>query len=416
MNTKEQVIIDFLILDKTQNMLLIQKRSEGRKLFPGRWEITGGHLEAGETPDQCIRRELGEELGMTLDRILGKVHSFYWEGDQDTRNDVYLIEASGDIRLEADKASEARWVDADEAALLLGDGEETNGLYEATQKAFIEIEKGKKMSLSKPNSFDYEKEFEGFFNEMAEEARKIALKYFRSNLVVSDKDDKSPVTLADKEIEAKLRDMILKKYPTHGIVGEEYGKENETAEFVWVIDPIDGTKAFATGKPLFGTIIGLVHSNRPTVGLIDQAFTKERWFGVSDLFCRYNNQLTKVAPPRPLEGARFYTAAPEMFHGDVFEDFETLRKSTKWALYGCDCYAYGLLAIGSVDLVIEQYLGLHDIMGLIPVIKGAGGHVSDWNGKEIGLDSDGKIIAASCKPLAESALRILNRKKMVPSL
>jgi len=264
------------------------------------------------------------------------------------------------------------------------------------------------MPLFKSGTFDYEKEFKGFFDEMAEEARVIALKYFRSNLVVSEKNDKSPVTLADKEIEATLRDMIRKRYPAHGIIGEEYGKENETAEFVWVIDPIDGTRAFATGKPLFGTIIGLAHNGRPMVGLIDQAFTKERWLGVSDSFCRYNNQLTKVAPPRPLEAARFYTGNPELFHGDIFENFETLRKSTKWAFYECDCYAYGLLAIGSVDLVIEQCLGLHDIIGLVPIITGAGGYVSDWDGKEIGLGSGDKIVAASCKPLAESALRILN--------
>jgi inositol-phosphate phosphatase/L-galactose 1-phosphate phosphatase/histidinol-phosphatase len=261
---------------------------------------------------------------------------------------------------------------------------------------------------------DYEKAFVPFVNEMADVARGIALKYFRQNLVIDEKEDKSPVTKGDREIESTLRALIKQRFPEHGIIGEEYGKKDEGVEFVWVIDPIDGTKAFATGKPLFGTIIGLVHNNRPVVGLIDQAFTKERWLGITDQFCLYNNELTKVAPPRSLSGARFYTAAPEMFHGDYFENFETIRKSSKWALYGCDCYAYGLLALGCVDLVMEQYLAPHDIMGLIPVIKGAGGHVTDWNGNEIGLDTDGKIIAASSKELAAEALSVINRGMPTP--
>ena len=129
---------------------------------------------------------------------------------------------------------------------------------------------------------DYEKEFAAFFNQAADVARAIALKYFRHVIAVDDKQDKSPVTQADREIERILRELIRKTFPTHGIVGEEFGQDNEQAEFVWVIDPIDGTKSFATGRPLFGTILGLMHNGKPVAGLIEQAFTKERWFGITD--------------------------------------------------------------------------------------------------------------------------------------
>jgi fructose-1,6-bisphosphatase/inositol monophosphatase family enzyme len=162
-------------------------------------------------------------------------------------------------------------------------------------------------------NLDYERLFASSVNEMADLARDIALKYFRKHLAVMEKDDKSPVTKADKEIESRLREVINQRFPGHGIIGEEYGEESPDADFVWVIDPIDGTKAFATGKPLFGTIIGLVHNKRPVVGLIDQTFTKERWLGITDTLCYYNGQISKVAPPCSLDAARFYTAAPEMF-------------------------------------------------------------------------------------------------------
>jgi len=154
---------------------------------------------------------------------------------------------------------------------------------------------------------DYEKHFAAFFNEAADIAGAVTLNYFRKEIPIDDKHDKSPVTQADREIEQKLRELIGKKFPDHGIVGEEFGASNENAEFVWVIDPIDGTRAFMTGKPLFGTIIGLMHAGKPVVGCIDQAFTKERWFGIADQYATHNGNPIKVAPPRALEDSRLYT-------------------------------------------------------------------------------------------------------------
>ena len=260
-------------------------------------------------------------------------------------------------------------------------------------------------------SLDFEKQFAGFFDEMADAARDIALRYFRKNLVVDEKEDKTPVTQADREIEQKLRELIKQKFPAHGVIGEEFGKDNEKAEFVWVIDPIDGTKAFATGRPTFGTIIGLAHNGKPVVGLVEQAFTRERWFGVTDLFCRHNGAPAKVAPPRALSAARFFTTTPAMFEGGYEDGFERLLKNVKWPVYSCDCYAYGLVALGWADLVVERDLKVHDVVGLVPLITGAGGYAADWQGNAIDLDTDGTMIAASTKALALEALAVLKGEK-----
>jgi inositol-phosphate phosphatase/L-galactose 1-phosphate phosphatase/histidinol-phosphatase len=260
-------------------------------------------------------------------------------------------------------------------------------------------------------NFDVEKQFAGFFEEMAEAARDIALRYFRKNLVVDEKEDKTPVTQADREIEQNLRALIKQKFPAHGVIGEEFGRENAAAEFVWVIDPIDGTKAFATGRPSFGTIIGLAQNGKPVAGLIDQAYTKERWFGVTDRFCRHNGVPVKVAAPRKLSAARFYTTTAAMFEGGYEEGFERLRKTVKWPQYSCDCYAYGLLALGWIDLVMERDLKVHDVIGLAPIISGAGGYAGSWDGNEISLETDGTIIAASTKALALEALAVLQADK-----
>lgn len=257
-------------------------------------------------------------------------------------------------------------------------------------------------------SFNYEKEFEGFFNEAADAAGKIALKYFRSGIAVDDKEDRTPVTQADREIEQKLREMILKKFPNHGIIGEEYGKENEGAEFVWVLDPIDGTRAFITGKPQFGSIIGVGHNGVPVAGLVDQPFTRERWFGVSNKFCKYNGTQVKVAPARKLEAARCSVCSPEKVGGKYYKGFDKLRDIVKVTQYNGDCYAYALCSMGFFDIVIEHGLGLYDVFGIVPLITGAGGYAGGWNGTPISVGNmDGSFVAASSKELAESAVKVV---------
>ena len=258
-------------------------------------------------------------------------------------------------------------------------------------------------------SSEEEARFIAFFGEAADLAGEIALSYFRKVIPVDDKEDKSPVTEADRVIEKKLGELILKKFPKHGIIGEEFGKQNEDAEFVWVIDPIDGTKSFATGRPLFGTILGLMYQGLPLIGLIDQPYTKERWFGIRDRFALHNGKAIKVAAPRTLPNARLYTGSIDMFKGAKFENYLTLCKSAKWTQYSCDCYAYGLLSMGWVDVIMEQHLGLYDIAGVAPIILGAGGFISTWDGKEIDKSFSGEAVAASCQKLAEEALSIIKR-------
>ncbi len=255
---------------------------------------------------------------------------------------------------------------------------------------------------------DYDKLFSAFFHEAADAAGAVALKYFRKVIPVDDKDDKSPVTQADREIEQTLRALINKKFPTHGIFGEEFGKENIDAEFVWVIDPIDGTKSFITGRPMFGTILGLMHNGKPEMGVIDQAYTRERWIGVSNQWATHNGAPIRVAPPRRLENARLYTGSINMFEGENFERYLKLCRAAKLTQYACDCYAYGLLAMGWADVLAEQCLKLYDVAGAAPIITGAGGFIGDWNARPIDINFNGFAVAASSRELAEEAMGILN--------
>jgi histidinol phosphatase-like enzyme (inositol monophosphatase family) len=256
---------------------------------------------------------------------------------------------------------------------------------------------------------DYERRFAGFFDHLANAAGAIALKYFRTDLAVDEKDDRSPVTQADREIEAKLRSLIRDEYPAHGVMGEEYGTENEDAEFVWHIDPIDGTKSFAIGRPLFGTIIGLAHAGRPVMGLVDQPFTKERWFGVSGTVARHSGRPVKVGAPRRLQDARLYVGSPLTFRGEAcYNNYETLCQRAKWTQYSGDCYAYGLLACGWIDLIVERDLKPHDVVGVVPIVTGASGYISDWSGRDVDAATDGTVVAASSRELAMEALQILN--------
>ena len=252
--------------------------------------------------------------------------------------------------------------------------------------------------------------FTPFFHETADVAGTIALTYFRKNLAIDDKQDRSPVTQADKEIEHELRRRIKNKFPDHGIIGEEFGTENPDATFVWVLDPIDGTRAFMMGKPLFGSIIGLLHHGTPVMGLIDQPYTKERWIGVTGRRAEHNGDLIHVAAPRSLKAARLITGSPEMFEQDA-ATYDALRHAARWQQYGCDCYAYGLLAMGCADVVVEQCLKIWDAVGIVPIVTGAGGFVSDWNNRPIDRSFDGRLICASSESLARETTTLLLKSR-----
>ena len=243
--------------------------------------------------------------------------------------------------------------------------------------------------------------------QLADAARPIAKHYFRSDVAIDDKPDASPVTVADREIEARLRKRIEETFPDHGIIGEEHGASREGASFVWVIDPIDGTKSFVTGKPLFGTLIALLRDGVPAIGIIEMPALAERWVGVVGRATMFNGRpVSTRACEKPSE-AWIYATSPHMFTGADAGAFDRLRSHCKAAVFGADCYAYGLLANGTVDLVCEASMQSFDYCALVPVVQGAGGTITDWQGAPLGLGSDGRILAAGDARAHTAAMRLL---------
>jgi inositol-phosphate phosphatase / L-galactose 1-phosphate phosphatase / histidinol-phosphatase len=229
---------------------------------------------------------------------------------------------------------------------------------------------------------------------LADTARPIIRGYFRRGIAVDEKPDATPVTVADREAEAAMRRLIEDRFPEHGIIGEEHGRTRADAEHVWVLDPIDGTKSFISGIPLFGTLIALVHRGRPVIGIIDQPILDERWFGARGRPTTLNGAPARTRVCARLAQATLFSTAPQaMFAGADEEAFGRLSRSVKLLRTGADCYAYALLASGFIDLVVESGLKPYDYCALVPVIEGAGGALVDWEGRALDLSSDGRVIA-----------------------
>jgi len=214
----------------------------------------------------------------------------------------------------------------------------------------------------------------------------------------------SKVFLNDEIREAAMRALINRYRPDDGIVGEEYGNEREDADWVWVLDPIDGTKSFMTGRPIFGTLIALLYQGVPVVGIIDQPITGDRWIGVKGQITWFNNAPTTTRPCETLASAVLATTAPELLNPDELAVFETFRRQARATVWGGDCYNYGLLASGFIDIVIESNLKLYDFAALVPVVEGAGGLMRDWHGAPLTAKSDGKVIACGDPRLLEALL------------
>uniref|UniRef100_A0A7S4BZX8 histidinol-phosphate transaminase n=1 Tax=Chrysotila carterae TaxID=13221 RepID=A0A7S4BZX8_CHRCT len=259
-----------------------------------------------------------------------------------------------------------------------------------------------------------------FAEELAKAAAAEILPFWRKPIVVESKIDserpveESPVTIADRNAEKAMRALIEARYPTHGVIGEELGSVREGAEYCWVLDPIDGTKSFITGKPLFGTLIGLCFHGAPIVGVIDQCVLKERWVGVVGGGTKLNGTLVHTrSASTELKETMLYATTPEMFSsGFETERFDAVRASVKRTLYGCDCYAYGLLAAGfGADLVVEADLCVYDYAALVPVVLGAGGLMTDWSGQPLTLQrhgfSHGRVVAAANATIHAAALELL---------
>lgn len=233
---------------------------------------------------------------------------------------------------------------------------------------------------------------------------------FRSALLVEAKGDASPVTEADRAAERAMRDLIAAQLPDHGIWGEEYGPERVDAEWVWVLDPIDGTRAFLTGRPLFGTLIALLHRGVPVLGLIDQPVTGERWTGVAGQATHFTSPMGGVPRCRPcarMAEAELSCTAPDLFAPGDVQRFEALRRAARRVTWGGDCYGYGLVALGLVDVIAESGLKPWDWAALVPVIEGAGGSVTDWAGSPLRLGAEGHVLALGDPALKAEAVRLL---------
>ena len=244
--------------------------------------------------------------------------------------------------------------------------------------------------------------------QLADVARRIATRHFRTPVAVTRKSDGSPVTIVDKEIESEMRRMIRAAFPGHAIRGEEFPAEG-SGEFTWVLDPIDGTKSFITGFPLFGSLIALMQGARPVLGVLEAPALAERWVGCEGRPTLFNGRAAHTSERRALADAVVYTTTAETFNADERPRFEALGARAALRRYGGDCYLYGMLASGSCELVIEVQLKPHDFMAAIPIVEGAGGRISDWQGAPLTTASNGRVVAAANETLWKQAVEELGK-------
>ena len=238
-------------------------------------------------------------------------------------------------------------------------------------------------------------------------SRPILRRHFRAKLDVIRKGDESPVTQADRQAEAAIRQLLNREVPDHGIIGEEHGSERTGADYVWVLDPLDGTRAFVVGKPTFGTLIALAYKGRPVLGLIDMPILGEQWIGATGHATTWNGEPARTRSCDSLANAWINTTTPEMFRGRQVSGFERVRAASAGCNYGGDCYGYGLVASGCLDLTIEASMQSYDFMALVPVVEGAGGHITDWSGAPLSLTGDGTVLAAGDARVHAEAIALL---------
>jgi myo-inositol-1(or 4)-monophosphatase len=256
-------------------------------------------------------------------------------------------------------------------------------------------------------------DFSTFVDHLAAVSGETILPFFRTALAVDNKKAGGfdPVTAADRAAEQAMRALIRKNFPNHGILGEEYGSEHTEAEYVWVLDPIDGTKSFITGMVAWGTLIGLMRFGEPVFGMMNQPFTREKFSGDGGA-ARYRgpagNRELRVRPCTAIGEAILSTTSPLLMNKADRASFARLEDRVRLSRYGGDCYAYCMLAAGLIDLVVETEIKPHDIVALIPVITGAGGIVTTWeNGP---AQAGGRIIIAGDAHIHEAALEILSKR------
>lgn len=255
-----------------------------------------------------------------------------------------------------------------------------------------------------------------FAEGLADAARAAILPYFRADLSVTHKggDRFDPVTEADQAAERAMRALIEAHFPDHGIFGEEYGVQPGASAYQWILDPIDGTRAFIAGLPTWGVLIGLTYEGKPLLGVMDQPYFDERYRGyvsadarAASLTVRGQTQALQTRACAGLQDAILCTTDPYLFHGEEAEAFARARSTAKLTRYGYDCYAYAMVALGGVDCVIESGLKAFDIAALIPIIQAAGGGVCAWDGGD--ASKGGRVLAYGDARVRDEALAALRR-------
>jgi inositol-phosphate phosphatase / L-galactose 1-phosphate phosphatase / histidinol-phosphatase len=251
-------------------------------------------------------------------------------------------------------------------------------------------------------------------NTAADLAGQLSRKYFRKNFTITikeiEKDSKSPVTSVDLAIEKTIRDYIQLSLPNHSILGEELGAKQTNSEYLWIIDPIDGTTSFSCGKPVFSTLIALLKNKQAILGIIDQPITNDRWLGIAGSQSTWNDTPCFSCTNNELDAMRLSCTSPDMFISEKQKQkFAHLKKLALVVSYGGDAYAYGLLASGYIDVILESDLKFYDVAALIPIIEGAGAVITDWQGNLLNIDNfQGEVLVVSNKKLQQKILRVMN--------
>ncbi len=259
-------------------------------------------------------------------------------------------------------------------------------------------------------------QFAVFARRLVEAARRETLPRFRSSAAIVNKAglEFDPVTDADREAERVIADLVAKTYPDHGFIGEEFGERLGDGPFRWIVDPVDGTRAFVCGAASWATLIALEKDDAPMLGVIDQPYTDECWIGVGGetKFLRGDAAVeARTSGLKDISRARISTTDPRVdgyMKGVAVDGFARLAAATRLARFSLDAYAYGLLAIGELDIVAETSLQLHDYAALRPVVEGAGGVITNWRGEPVGSDDDGEVLAAATPELHVAAMEILS--------
>jgi histidinol-phosphatase len=398
-----------LVINPSGELLL------GHTTGAGHWDIPKGVGEAGETPAQTAARELREDtgLGLSPDTLLD-VGPFAYRRGKDlrlyaallARSDVSGFECTSRFR---DRRGRLRpEFDAFEWTPFEHVPERCAASMAHVLTTALSLSSVREALLAAPGHTLGDR-FLATAHALADGARAESMRWFRAPIAVDFKADRSPVTQADRAVESMLRARLAEWWPEHAIAGEEFGGETTGAEFVWVIDPIDGTKSYVSGLPLWGTLIGLLHLGTPVLGLVDSPATAERWIATPSAGAWY--QRTGFLPRRcstsgctDLGAARLCLPSPDEFGAGDARRIRQLTERAALCRYGGDCYAYAMLAAGHIDLIVESGLEAHDYLPLVPVVEQAGGAITDWSGMPLTSGSSGDVLASATRGLHTQVL------------